>query len=618
MIIYNETKDQFRQDVRSNIIDKKIYEKFQNVFGHRTGAAEVNSWKNSMLYMSNVLDDPSIPSNAGIAIEYNLPKSNKRIDFLISGKNECNEPLLLIIELKQWSEVDKTELPSVVVSFVGGKKRELPHPSYQAWSYAAYFEDFNEYIEENNVKLKPCAYLHNLEDDSVVRNSHYEDDLKKAPIFLRHDSQKLTDFIKDHVRYGDNERLLYEIDNGRIRPSKKLSDALANLLKGKPEFTLIDEQKVVFEKAMTLARKSQSSKKHVLIVNGGPGTGKSVVAVNLLVHLINEQFNSQYVTKNAAPREVFSTKLTGSMSNSRFKSLFVGSGTFTKAEENIFDALIVDEAHRLNEKSGLFANMGENQIKEIIKASKFSVFFLDENQKVSFDDIGSKDKIYHWCEKENAVALEIELASQFRCNGSNGYLAFLDHHLQIRETANIDLQDLDYDFRVCDSASELRDLIFECNKINNSSRLVAGYCWPWLSAKDPKKFDIVIDDFKMKWNLKSDGSSWIIKENSVNEVGCIHTCQGLEVDYIGVIIGPDFLIRNGVVVTNGLARPSQDKTVKGLRTLLKTNPDDAKKRVDEIIKNTYRTLMTRGMKGCYIYSVDKETNKYFQSLVSYK
>lgn len=618
MIIYNETKEQFRQDVRSNIIDKKIYERFQNVFGHRTGSAEINSWKNSMLYMSNVLDDPSIPSNAGIAIEYNLPKSNKRIDFLISGKNESNEPLLLIIELKQWSEVDKTELPSVVMSFVGGRKRELPHPSYQAWSYAAYFEDFNEYIEENNVKLKPCAYLHNLEDDSVVRNSHYEDDLKKAPIFLRHDSHKLTDFIKAHVRYGDNERLLYEIDNGRIRPSKKLSDALANMLKGKPEFTLIDEQKVVFEKAMTLARKSQKSKKHVLIVNGGPGTGKSVVAVNLLVHLINEQFNSQYVTKNAAPREVFSTKLTGSMSNSRFKSLFVGSGTFTKTEENVFDALIVDEAHRLNEKSGLFANMGENQIKEIIKASKFSVFFLDENQKVSFDDIGSKDEIYHWCKKENAIVQEIELASQFRCNGSNGYLAFLDHHLQIRETANIDLHDLDYDFRVCSSASELRDLIFERNKDNNSSRLVAGYCWRWLSAKDSKKFDIVIDDFKMKWNLKSDGSSWIIKENSVNEVGCIHTCQGLEVDYIGVIIGPDFLIRDGMVVTDGLARPGQDKTVKGLRSLQKSNPVDTKKRVDEIIKNTYRTLMTRGMKGCYIYSVDEETNNYFQCLVRKK
>lgn len=615
MIIYNETKEQFRQDVKNNLIDKKIYEKFQNLFGHRTSQAEINAWKNSMLYMSNILDDSNIPQDAGIAIEYNLPKTNKRIDFLISGKNEKVESSLIIIELKQWSEVEKTDLKGIVSTYVGGGKRELLHPSYQAWSYSAYFEDFNEYIEEKNVKLNPCAYLHNLENDEVVNDPFYKEDIDKAPIFLRHDSQKLTDFIKKHIRYGDNERLLYEIDNGRIRPSKKLSDALDGMLKGKKEFTLIDDQKIVFEKALNLAKKSQKKKKNVLIINGGPGTGKSVVAVNLLVHLINENLNTQYVTKNAAPREVYSTKLTGSLTNSRFKSLFVGSGTFTQTEENIFDALVIDEAHRLNEKSGLFANLGENQIKEIINASKFSVFFLDENQKVSFDDIGSRDEIIHWCKKAKVEVHELELASQFRCNGSDGYLAFLDYHLQIRETANVDLKDFKYDFKVCNSATELKDLIFEKNKINNSSRLVAGYCWPWISAKDIKKFDIEIDDFKMKWNLKSDGGSWILKENSVNEVGCIHTCQGLELDYVGVIIGLDFVIRNGQVVTNGLARPGQDKTIKGFRGLLKSNPEQAKKRVDQIIKNTYRTLMTRGMKGCYIYCVDSETNEYFKKLV---
>jgi hypothetical protein len=613
--VYNSTKAGFREDVKSNNIEIKIHEAFQKNLGHRTSKSEVASWQNSMMYMSNILETEEIPEDVGISIEYMLPRSAKRIDFIVTGLNQKKLNSMVIVELKQWQEVEKTDEPGVVKSFVGGAVRELTHPSYQAWSYAAYLEDFNEAITEENIQISACAYLHNCTSSEALMDDIYKEDIVKAPVFIRTDSQKLSQFIKDHVRYGDKKGLIYKIDNGVIKPTKKLAESFASMLKGNSEFIMIDDQKLVYEKAMKLAAISSDKNKNVLIVHGGPGTGKSVVAINLLVRLIEKQMNTQYVSKNAAPREVYSTKLTGVMSQSRYKSLFVGSGSFNSADKNIFDALIVDEAHRLNEKSGLYSNLGENQVKEIINSAKFSVFFLDEDQRIAFNDIGSKDEIIHWSNKAKATVTELELTSQFRCNGADGYLGWLDHYLQIRETANTDIKEVGYDFKVFDSAKDMHTAIVHHNSKGNLSRTVAGYCWDWVSAKDTKKFDIIIGDLKMRWNLKSYGSKWIINPKSISEAGCIHTCQGLEVDYIGVIIGPDFKVRNGKVVTDGFGRPGRDKTIKGFRSLYKENQQVAMDRVDLIIKNTYRTLMTRGMKGCYIYCTDPETNEYFKNIV---
>lgn len=614
MIVYSASKSEFRIDVRNNSIESKIHEAFQKNLGHRTSKSEIASWQNSMLYMSNILDDSSIPNDAGICIEYMLPRSSKRIDFIITGKSETNINSVVIVELKQWQEVKKTDQPGIVKSFVGGSERELTHPSYQAWSYATYLEDFNDAIEIDNIHIRPCAYLHNCVSGDEVRDKIYKEDIERAPVFIREDAQKLSEFIKSHVRLGDSNKIMFKIDQGNIRPTKKLADAFSSMLKGNREFVMIDDQKLVFEKAIKLSQKSSAKNKNVLIVHGGPGTGKSVVAINLLVNLIGRQLNAQYVSKNAAPREVYSTKLTGTMTQSRFKSLFTGSGSFNKAEKNIFDVLIVDEAHRLNEKSGRYSNLGENQVKEIIHSSKFSVFFLDEDQRIAFADIGSRDEIIHWATKEGAQVTELSLSSQFRCNGSDGYLGFLDNNLGLKETANYDLSELDYEFKVFNSAKEMQDNLVLLNKNGSSARTVAGYCWDWVSDDDPSQFDIIIDDLKMKWNLKTYGSKWIIHPDSITEAGCIHTCQGLELDYVGVIIGPDLIVRNGKVITNGLARPGRDKTIKGFRKMLKADKSQALSRVDKIIKNTYKTLMTRGTKGCFVHSTDPETNDYFKKL----
>jgi len=309
---------------------------------------------------------------------------------------------------------------------------------------------------------------------------------------------------------------------------------------------------------------------------------------------------------------VYAAKLAGTLRKNQIYNMFGGSGTFYNTPANTFDVLIVDEAHRLNQKSGLFQNQGEDQVREIIGAAKCVIFFVDDHQRVHIKDIGDSAYIEKTARSCHASIKKLELSSQFRCNGSDGYLAWLDNTLQINDTANIRLSQDDFDFRIFSDPNELRKTIEDKNKTNNKSRMVAGYCWDWKSKRNPEATDVNIPDFgfAMKWNLEKDGSTWIIGENSIHEIGCIHTCQGLELDYAGVIIGNDLRYENGKVVTDVTKRSRMDSSVKGIK--VGRTPAQAAQLAEELIKNTYRTLLTRGMKGCYVYFCDKPLENYFR------
>lgn len=615
MIVYQSQKHQFLEDVISNEIEVKIQSAYVKHLGRHPSPNEVLSWANSMQRMKNVLEDESIAADAGISIEFQIPLTSKRIDFIISGLNELKQEKVIIVELKQWSSAQLTDLPDLVRTRFQHGITETVHPSYQAWSYASCLKDYNQTIQNDNIDIIPCAYLHNYAPDDVITNDFYSYYIEKAPIFLRPDAFKLREFIKKHIKYGDNKDIMYRIENGRLRPSKQLADTIASMIKGNKEFIMLDDQKLAFETALKMAHKATADKKQVLIVEGGPGTGKSVVAVNLLSEFTKKGYVAKYVSKNAAPRAVYSTKLKGTVRKTNIDNLFGGTGNFWNCSDNIFDVLIVDEAHRLNLKSGLYQNQGENQINELINASKCVIFFVDNDQRIHINDVGTTNQISECAKTKGASIAKLKLESQFRCNGSDGYLSWLDNTLQLRNTANIKLSNSNFDFRIFDSPNELLETIKAKNKLNNKSRMVAGYCWDWISKKDVEQFDVVIPEygFEMKWNLSKDGSTWIIAENSINEIGCIHTCQGLELDYVGVIVGPDIRYENGVIITDVTKRSKQDRSVFGIKSLIKANRENGLDTAERIIKNTYRTLMTRGIKGCYVYFCDKELSTHFAS-----
>lgn len=613
MLAYIATKAKFLED--APVIEDKVQQAVRSRLGIGVGPNELASWRNSLgNAMFHVMNSPLIPSDAAVAIEYQINKHKKRIDFIVAGKGKDDQENIVIIELKQWTNVNFSDLPEHVITFVGKRDREMPHPSYQARSYASLLEMYNQYVYEKPVNVSSCVYLHNCIDESVVNDSRYEEALRNTPIFLHGEKDALVNLISTNIKYGGGIEILRSVDGSPIRPSIQLADAVAKMLEGKEAFVLIDDQKTVLESILYAAAKSAESPKQVLIINGGPGTGKSVVAINALSRLIGTRANARYVTPNAAPRAVFEVRLKDSFKMGQIREMFSGSGSFTGLGENDFDVLIVDEAHRLKLRTQ-YSKGGDNQIREIIHAARTSVFFIDESQKVTWKDIGEVAEIKKFAKAMNAEVTELNLTSQFRCNGSEGYIDWLDEALLIRDVDSTYFGTDDYDFQVFDNALDLYKVIRDKNKSNNKSRMLAGYCWDWISKKKIELFDFSKEEFGFdaKWNLESRGSAWIIDANSVDDIGCIHTAQGLELDYVGVIIGPDFEIVDGQLTSNPAGRAKTDVSLNGFKKESLEDPQLAHEKADQIIRNTYRTLMTRGMKGCYIYCTDSMVAEYFKN-----
>ncbi|MED9899293.1 MAG: DUF2075 domain-containing protein [Bacteroidales bacterium] len=618
MIVYEDSKRCFVEDIKSNCIADKITAKIRERGINAGHEREYISWQNSLQFMRNIVDDNDIDDEVRIAIEYNIPLTSKRVDFIICGADANNNDNVVVVELKQWqkAEVVADDMHYCVKTFVGGNNRIVCHPSYQAYSYACFIRNYSQTVLDDGINLIPCAYLHNYDPDfkQTLSNSIYKEWVSEAPFFIRNETEQFSAFVKKYVtRRSSNGDLLYEIDHGRLKPTKALQDSLTSMVKGNKEFMLLDEQAVCYDMCLkTMAKCKEDGKKRTIVIQGGPGTGKSVLAVNLLMEFINKSLNTCYTTKNSAPREAFLSLLTHSDAKKQIniKQLFRSPFGLSNVPDNTYDCLIVDEAHRLVKKMYGDWN-GENQVKECISASLLSIFLLDEDQAVTVNDIGSIAEISKWCRELNStlkMPAEAKLVSQFRCNGSDAYIQFIDDILQrTEESVTVDLDELNFDFRIFDSAIELREALREKNAINNKSRMVAGYCYDWNVKHGRGDYDIMLPDgFKAKWNLEKD-KIWAINPNSFEEVGCIHTAQGLEFDYVGVLIGKDLKYdsTSGRIITDKQAISKDDKS-SGIRSCKNESI------VRKLILNTYKTLLTRGQKGCYVYCEDKSLAEYIK------
>ena len=613
MLAYLATKEKFLDDAPT--IDDIVASEVKKYLGISVGPSETASWRNSLgNAMFHVMADSDIPSDASVAVEYRLNGRKFRIDFLIAGHDSLGNESIVIVELKQWEEVSFSGLEGHVNTFLGGNYRDVIHPSYQAWSYAFHLANYNEYVYTQQLGVMSCSYLHNCKNKDVVTDSRYQDHIEKAPVFIKGDVANLQSMIKGKICKGGDSEILKRIDASPIRPSKQLAEAVGSMLEGIEEFVLLDDQKTVLEKIIATSTKAQVEEKQVIVIKGGPGTGKSVISINALARLSGLRMNARYITPNQAPRTVFEKKLKSVLSNGEIHDLFSGSGSYVGVQKDSYDTLIVDEAHRLKLRTQ-YAKGGINQIKEIIDAARTAVFFIDEAQKVTWKDIGEIASIERFAAEAGAQVQHLELTSQFRCSGSDDYMVWLDDALGIKLDNESYFSPSRFDFRIVDSPIELQTLIEDRNKENNKSRMVAGYCWDWVSKKrNSSDLDIQFPEFgfQAKWNLDTPNDAWIIRVDSVKEVGCIHTCQGLELDYVGVIIGPDLVFESGELLTIPAARAKTDKSLNGYKKEMKENPILASEKADEIIRNTYRTLMTRGMKGCYVYFTDNSTAEYFR------
>lgn len=670
MIVYQTTADQFIQDCLSQGIGHKdiseiIAEKMIRHGITSFDESQKNAWRDSLPKMAEVLEGTNIDRQVDVAIEYKLSTSRDRIDFLLCGKDEEGKRNVVVVELKKWSDIQKSNLQYFVYANTHKTVWEDHwHPSYQAENYVNIIKTFNAYIQDNQIGMYACSYLHNMPEEKKF----YLDDpnvfplVKSSPAYLKGDARKLQSFLERYVRYPDKEKggLLWEIDNSEIRPSDSLADSLDEALRGNDFFSYDEGQANAVATIVEEVRKAKYyHQKKTILIKGGPGSGKSVVALNAMGQLIGgniqvkngkrnrkEKMNVTYVTANATPKNLYKEELIqGNYQKSLLKELFRDPSAFVNSKENDFDCIMVDEAHRIyNHASGSHGipNVGPNAIELLIKTSWVTVFFVDKDQMVTQYDYGTIDNIKKAAFRYHSEVVEgprLMLQSEFRCLGGEEYISFVRGFLGY-EGGNLGYQKnkKKYDFRIFDSAKDMEDEIKkkdreEQDRIqekrrtidipSGKCRLVAGYCYEWKTKgenRDTPNYDINLDletdkPFHAKWNLRYDpnGSeySWLDDPESVEEVGCIHTCQGLDMPYCGVIIGKDLtynpLTKELEFHPEANAKSDKISGIHSQKLSLETK--------EQLIRNTYFVLLTRGVKGTYVYCEDKPLREYLKSLL---
>lgn len=365
-----------------------------------------------------------------------------------------------------------------------------------------------------------------------------------------------------------------------------------------------------FEVADALMDDIKSDFSGAIKVSGSPGTGKSILAVYLVKYLKDSSEYKHLKVGLVVPMTSFRNILKKVFKNVKGlqASMVIGPNEVVKQD---FDVLIVDEAHRLKQRKNLTNYGSFDQVNKklnlgnegthldwIKKNSKKQILFYDAHQSIHPSDVDFSSFEF---KKEYA------LTSQIRVKGGDEYISFIENFLN----ANVVSSDFDdYDFKLFDDLQEMISSVCQKNSLSTKdfvslSRLLAGYAWDWKSKKNPADYDIVIGDIKLRWN--SEASDWANSPNAINEVGCIHTIQGYDLNYAGVIIGPelsyDFDKKELII------HKDKYKDKKGKAAV------DDEKEIKRYILNIYRVLLTRGIYGTYVYVCDPNLRKYLKSLL---
>jgi hypothetical protein len=621
MRLYAGTSQEFVRDNTHNRIADRLKDAFQSHFHYAPPPSEVNAWRNSLSRLSLVMNEAKLDDH-GVLLEYQLPLTSKRLDCLITGHTAERQGSAVIIELKQWSKCAFVEADDLMVeTYVGGGDRYVLHPSAQANQYRRYLADLHEAFHgANALDLAACAYLHNYQagDDDPLLHPKFNDVRGKVPLFAMDAVPQLIEFLDGRLSGGRGMEVLERVETSRLRPSKRLMDHVKYVINHEPRFILLDEQQVVFQRVLASVQQGlERPKKQVFLVHGGPGTGKSVLAINLMSELSGQGKNAQYATGSKAFTQTL-RKIVGSRAAQQLRYF----NNYSQAEANGVDVLICDEAHRIrgyshNQYTPAAKRTNKAQIQELIDASKVNVFFIDDRQVVRPGEVGSSDLIREYAARSGCELQEHKLEAQFRCSGSDAFVQWVDHTLGIQETATPlwYQREEPFEVKIFGSPAEVEAAIRAKAEEGHSARMMAGFCWPWSKHILPDGSlveDVVIGDYSRPWNARDEfkglkkgipsSNLWAFDPAGLDQVGCVYTAQGFEFDYAGVIWGPDLVYDPDKGSWVGQRQHSKDTVVSRSRD-----------QFIELVKNTYRVLLTRGLRGCYLCFTDKATERFVRS-----
>ncbi|MFD8693405.1 DNA/RNA helicase domain-containing protein [Kitasatospora purpeofusca] len=609
-MLFRATADAVTVEHRAGALAARLAEQFFRAYGHRPTASEVRSWERSLPVLAATLREAGL-GDVEMLIEYALPLSSKRADVVLAGTHPVTgEPSYVVVELKQWSGAEPED-GAPALCRVDAYPRPVLNPVEQVRDYVRYLCDFNGALDGREHLVAGVAFLHNATEFGVSGLYEVEQD-RQGRLFTGERRERLIDHLRTLLAPGPGSAAGDALCAGRIQPSRQLMAVAAAEVREREHFILLKEQREAFELVMRAVRKArQSDHKEVVVITGGPGSGKSVIALSLLGELYRDGHRALHATGSQSFTKTM-RKVAGAR-KPEVQQLFKYFNSFMTADRNGLDVLVCDEAHRIrltsaNRWTKAANRTGKPQIDELIDAARVPVFLLDEHQVVRPGEMGTVDEIRKAAADKGLSCQVVPLDGQFRCGGSEAYLRWVVRLLGLQdEQPAVWEPDGRMELQVVDSPLELELLLQTRNAEGFGARMSAGYCWKWTTKPkpgEPLPQDVVIGDWSRPWNVHGDSAVdgappsalWATDPGGFGQVGCVYTAQGFEYDWSGVILGPDLVWRQDRWVT--------DRTASKDPVFTRSTPDSE---VDRLIRNTYKVLLTRGMIGTVITSTDAET-----------
>ncbi|MFJ6694571.1 DNA/RNA helicase domain-containing protein [Streptomyces sp. NPDC091272] len=618
-LLFRESASSVAARILEGSLALHLSENFRHLHGRSAGQSEERSWARSLPALVNALTEAGL-GDVEVLIEYSLPLTSKRADAVLAGVHPVTgEPSYVIVELKQWSEAYPVE-DEPLLCRIDAYRDAVLNPIEQVRGYCEYLMAFNGALERMPEALAGVAFLHNATENRIAGLRDVKED-QQGRMYTGEQRGAFLDFLRSRLAAKPGAHAADALIAGRIRPSKQLMALAAAEIRDREQFVLIAEQRVAYEQVMSAVRKAKrSNHKQVVVVTGGPGSGKSVVALSLLGELYRQGVTALHATGSAS-----FTKTMRKIAGARkpvVQKLFMYFNSFTAAEPNDIDVLLCDEAHRLRKTSANRYTRAENrtgrpQVAELIDAARVPVFLLDQHQVVRPGEMGTKEEIQRAATEQGLECTVVELDGQFRCGGSDAYEKWVVDLLGLDGgTPHAWEPDGKLQLRTAENPQEMEDFLVARRAEGYGARISAGYCWKWTreipSGATELPTDVVIGQWAKPWNVYGDRAVlgappsplWANDPAGFGQVGCVYTAQGFEYDWSGVIIGPDLVWRTDRWVV--------DRTASKDPIFTKATTDDE---IHRLIRNTYKVLLTRGMVGTVIYSTDQETRDKLRSLV---
>jgi len=607
-------------------IEHHLSELLADQMSHRTGRhpspSERRSWERSIPALRADLVAAGL-DGVEMLIEYQLPLTSKRADVVLAGQHPVTGgPSYLVVELKQWGQAERFEDSDTLVRIEQYGHRPVTHPALQVRDYCDYLLGFTAVLADDPLSLAGVAYLHNATDAGVT-------DLFRVPsndhgrVFTGQRRGEFQDFLRSRFAVGESGAAYADqLMSSRIAPSKQLLALAAEEVQHREMFVLLDEQRDAYNYVLhAVERARRSNTKTAVVVSGGPGSGKSVIALSLLGELSRQGRAVLHATGSRSFTQTL-RKVAGKRAP-RVSKMFTYFNSFIAAAPNDLDALILDEAHRIRETSASRWTKAEHrtgrpQVEELLDAARVPVFLLDEFQVVRPGEQGTVDDIAKHAADRGMHVEKIDLDAQFRCGGSQEYVHWVKRLLGLEPGGSVEWTgDSAFDVEVVDSPYEMEAALSSKLEAGYSARIAAGYCWPWGDPRTDGSLpaDVRVGDWAKPWNLKGDRSVggapaaalWATDPAGFGQVGCVYTAQGFEYDYAGVIFGPDLVWRDGRWVSVRAANKDPD-----FKNRTKVSDAD----FDRLVRNVYKVLLTRGMRGVAVYSTDRQTNDHLRKLAT--